>query len=160
MNLKMDILLLGNENSGKTTILNKFIDGNDVEKTIGVTFISKLLHYENDDFFLCRFWDMSGAPMYKTFIKDYIRRVHTVFVFYDVTNFDSFEHAVKIVKKISNSKKIILVGNKTDLQYSRKVTMFDINNYLNRLKNENIHPFHIETSKNNITAFKRVIKHS
>ena len=44
MNLKMDILLLGNENSGKTTILNKFIDGNDVEKTIGVTFISKLLH--------------------------------------------------------------------------------------------------------------------
>ena len=159
MHLNMDILLLGYENSGKSTILNKFINGNNVEKTIGVSFISKLLHYENDDFFLCRFWDMSGAHMYKSFIKDYLRKVHTVFIFYDVTNKQSFNYAKDLVRKIYKSKKIILVGNKTDLHFSRKVNMFDINNCLNDFKNENIHLYHIETSKNNITSFRKVIKH-
>ena len=63
-------------------------------------------------------WDSAGQEKYKGLIPSYVRNSSIVFIVYDVSNRSSFDNVpnwISFVKNIEKTK-MILVGNKTDLQ--------------------------------------------
>ena len=72
-------------------------------------------------------WDTAGQERFKSISQAYYRNSHGCIAIYDISNKQSFE---AIVEQVNNfvaytskdyARNIILVGNKTDLEYQRQV---------------------------------------
>lgn len=121
------IVLLGDQGTGKTSILNRFVSGTfseNIDPTIGVDFSTKTCSLKGK---LCRLllWDTSGQERFRSLVPSYIRDCAAVGIVYDVTNVNSF-HAlsywVDTVKSLTNDDTaIVLIGNKADRESERKV---------------------------------------
>ena len=99
-----------------------------MQPTIGVEFKSKIFDVL-DKRVKATIWDTAGAERYRTITANYYRGSHAIIFVYDVTERSSFENIEKFwLKEIReyfpvNSEVILmLVGNKIDNEYSRKVT--------------------------------------
>lgn len=124
---KSKIVLLGDQGTGKTSILNRFVSGTfseNIDPTIGVDFSTKTCSLKGK---LCRLllWDTSGQEKFRSLVPSYIRDSAAVGVVYDVTNVNSFHavsHWVDTVKSLTNDDiTIVLIGNKADRESERKV---------------------------------------
>ena len=74
----------------------------------------------------CEIIDTGGQEKFNALNKTYYKRADCCELVYDITNVDSFEECENFYKKeiAENCKeniKVILVGNKTDLEKNRKV---------------------------------------
>ena len=74
----------------------------------------------------CEIIDTGGQEKFNSINKTYYKRADCFVLVYDITNVDSFEECKNFYKKeiAENCKenvKVILVGNKTDLEKQRKV---------------------------------------
>ena len=74
----------------------------------------------------CEIIDTGGQEKFNALNKTYYKRADCCVLVYDITNVDSFEECENFYKKeiAENCKeniKVILVGNKTDLEKNRKV---------------------------------------
>jgi len=113
------IILVGDAGVGKTAIINRIVNNefSDVyEMSIGVDFVSKNIRYRGQNIKL-QIWDTAGQEKYKGLIPSYIRNSSIVFVVYDISSKNSFNHIpswINFIKSIENST-IILCGNKSDL---------------------------------------------
>ena len=91
-------------------------------------------------------WDTCGQEVYKSLITNLYRNSSLAIIVYSVCNKNSFQHVESWIKELkTNSEKnikIILVGNKTDLNNERKISFEEGENMKNR---HNIDYF-IETS--------------
>ena len=135
------IILIGDTQVGKTSFLNQFFsEGFNINfiSTIGITERSKILHYKNKVYKI-QIWDTAGQERFESIPKQYYEKIEGVFLFYDVTNEQSFDNMSKWLKDIfeGGHKDLIvyILGNKVDLIDERKV------NYetgLNFAKNKNI----------------------
>ena len=71
-------------------------------------------------------WDTAGQERFKTITSSYYKGAHGIIVVYDVTDRESFkaiDHWMdEVDKHAKESVNKILVGNKCDLDYDRKVT--------------------------------------
>jgi small GTP-binding protein len=124
------IVVIGDSGVGKTT-LSSALSGKPVRSpfaTIGLDFYR--VDIETDDSVSrIHVWDCSGQDQFFPLIPS--ARKHeesTFFVLYDVTNEDSFRrvpHWVDIARNRAGSKKIVIIGNKTDLVSERKIHMRD-----------------------------------
>ncbi len=124
------IVLIGESNTGKTSMLLRFADNVFTENylcTIGVDFKIKTLRVDNKVVKM-QIWDTAGQERFRSISLAYYRNSHGCIAMYDISNrasFDSIEE--QIMSFISSSaqdaaKNIILVGNKTDLEGKRKVS--------------------------------------
>lgn len=122
------IVLVGDVNVGKTSILTRFIDNTfqDIyDPSIGVDFFSKTIVFRDQQLKL-QFWDSAGQEKYKSLIPSYVRGASIIFVVYDksskpsnleketflnVPNWIKFLRGVQIGNSI-----IVLCGNKMDLE--------------------------------------------
>ena len=80
----------------------------------------------DDSYVICEFLDTSGHEKYNAMIRQYYQRANCCVLVYDITRKDTFKECKNFYKKeiINNCKKdikVILVGNKTDLEKDRKV---------------------------------------
>ena len=155
------VLLLGSAASGKTSILQKYY-GKPYRPypTIGVEVTSNML-LKKDQHVCIRFYDMGGARHWWWWIYHHVRDTDLVFLFYDVTRPETLDEAGELLaglEKYRNQMRVILVGNKTDREEARKVSIFDANKFLQQMKSQGWSLYHIETNVYNITAFKRVLK--
>ena len=69
-------------------------------------------------------WDSAGQEKFKSLIPNYIRGSSLVFIVYDVSNRNSFEHLqnwIEFINNIENSN-IVIVANKIDLKDKREVS--------------------------------------
>ena len=94
--------------------------------TIGVDF--KIRTLDSDDK-VCKLqiWDTAGQERFKTITSSYYKGAHGIIVIYDITDRDSFNSVhtwMSEVEKYTNDNITrILVGNKTDLEEKRAVSV-------------------------------------
>ena len=131
---KLKILLLGSAQCGKTSIVDVYNQKQTYESpTVGISVTSGCVLDNSGQRRKptpVRFYDMGGARHWWCWIPEYIKDTDIVFLFYDITRPETVEEAeeiLEILKPYQNSFQVIVVGNKTDLQDSRKVEIFDIN---------------------------------
>uniref|UniRef100_A0A6B2LM94 Uncharacterized protein n=1 Tax=Arcella intermedia TaxID=1963864 RepID=A0A6B2LM94_9EUKA len=92
--------------------------------TIGVEFGSKICEVDGKKIKL-QIWDTAGQESFRSITRSYYRGASGVVIVYDVTSVESFasvERWLEEVKEISSPK--ILIGNKCDTVFERKVTAF------------------------------------
>lgn len=125
--LSYKIVLLGDSSVGKSCIMERYVNHNFdeySEVTIGASFATKdILVKQNKIRF--EMWDTAGQERYKSLTPMYYRNAMGAIVVYDITNKETLINAESWIKKIVKERgekcKIILVGNKSDLEDKRKV---------------------------------------
>ena len=82
--------------------------------------------------------DTSGDKKYLDVLTSFIKDSNVIIIMYDITNKDSFKGLSTFNEVIKNywdkNKKVILLGNKSDLEKERKVS-FEEGKYLAKLNN-------------------------
>lgn len=129
------ITVTGDPCTGKTTLVNHFIDeclyNQETVPTIAFDYFVKIINDVDYGEIEFRIWDTSGDEKFcgPSFISTYYRTTNAVLVLFDVTSRDSFSHVSTVwLPRIrsaclhSDSVKLCLVGNKTDLIKNRVIS--------------------------------------
>jgi len=119
--LQYSLLLIGDSNVGKTSVLTKYVNGGfnaNFDSTIGIDFKIKSVQMNGKNIKL-RIWDTAGQEKFRTITNSYYRGAHGVIVCYSIIDRDSF-HAVRNwlnqVEQFGNDSVIVsLIGCKCDL---------------------------------------------
>jgi len=158
-NVKM--LFLGAAGTGKTSIIHRY--HNKLYKdgpTVGIEMTSHAVTNDIGRPTWVRLWDMGGARYWWTWIEHYIENVDILFIFYDVTNKKTLEEAGELLDRLGSRKhmfRTILVGNKTDLESQRVISVFDVNKFIGLQRSKGWQLRHIECSLYNIIAFRKIL---
>jgi Ras-related protein Rab-11A len=121
------VALVGNEGTGKSSILNQFIEkkfSNNYVPTLGVNLLKTKVEVDNPngghDLVNLMIWDIAGQRKYEKIRPMYFQGCRAVILVYDITRPRTFE-AVKSkwlvdFKDFAKANMVyILVGNKKDL---------------------------------------------
>ena len=126
----LKIVLVGESNVGKTALLTRFSDDTFSESfisTVGVDFKVRTLAL-NGKVVKLQIWDTAGQERFRTITSAYYRGADGILVVYDVTSQESFAHVKTWMAEISryaaqrDQVKLLVVGNKTDLEGQRRGT--------------------------------------
>lgn len=134
--MKLRIIVVGPTCSGKTTLVNRYVNNtfSDVyDITIGVEFLTKYLIVNNKQIQL-QIWDCAGHDTFKSITRNYYKNSCIALCVFDLSSRSSFQ---SVLSHIRESKEfcedyvtIALVGNKSDLK-SITVTSADIEAVVN-----------------------------
>ena len=126
--IKLKLIVVGNQSTGKSCILNRFVNETFDEKyqaTIGLDFQSKNITIHDQDVRLI-IYDTAGQEKFRSLIPMYIREAQIILLIYDISDresFDSMPRWIQEVKDVINKEVVYaLIGNKIDLEKERKVT--------------------------------------
>ncbi len=131
------IIIIGNSNVGKTSIINRFTDKEFKDKhlaTLGCDFHMKTIMI-NEKMIKIQIWDTAGMEKYQSITKSYYRGAQACLIVFDITNresFESIENWIENFNKFCNpniQKIILLIGNKCDLGIDRKISYEEAENY-------------------------------
>jgi Ras-related protein Rab-6A len=132
---KFKLIFLGDQNVGKSCILNRFMNDTFTEEyqaTIGLDFQSKNVQIDNQDIHLL-LYDTAGQEKFRSLIPMYTRDSNIILLVYEINNKDSFIHLPDWLNDLSNVNKedviFALVGNKIDLEEKRQVSTEEGKNY-------------------------------
>mmetsp|Transcript_47446 Transcript_47446/g.111670 ORF Transcript_47446/g.111670 Transcript_47446/m.111670 type:complete len:232 (-) Transcript_47446:73-768(-) len=122
------IVLIGDSNVGKTSILTRFSDDSFSESfiaTIGVDFRVRTLEVDAKLVKL-QIWDTAGQERFRTITSAYYRGADGIVIVYDVTCQESFDHVETWLGEIAryttvDSVSKLVIGNKSDLEDKRAV---------------------------------------
>ncbi|KAG7536405.1 Small GTPase [Arabidopsis suecica] len=122
------VVMSGDLGVGKSNILSRITTNEfhvESRSTIGVEFTTRTYHIDNK-IIKAQIWDT--ARRYAAFASLYHREAKGVLLVYDITNHSTFENVELWLKKIresidANNVVIMLVGNKSDLEDSRQVSI-------------------------------------
>ena len=118
---KVKILMLGDSNVGKSTLVN--ILRGKKQQTYTPTIFDNIYHYlEIDgDFFQLDIRDTSGAPEYANLITRHLNEVDLVLMCYAVDNRTSFYNLGSYWRQQVSEVPIIMLGLKIDLRYDQDI---------------------------------------
>lgn len=157
--------IVGSCGVGKTSIIQKYLknNNNNTETTLGAifwTFIHKTytgLDYKID------FWDTAGQERYNSLIPMYSRNSDIILIAFDISDRGTFldvDRWLHTLTEKSKKSNFILVGNKCDMEFYRKVYERDVKKYINDQKKLGIDMIYLETSAkegNNINKLFEII---
>jgi small GTP-binding protein len=121
------LLLIGDSNVGKTSILTKYVDNNftnNYNTTIGIDFKIKTIIIGEYKVKL-QLWDTAGQEKFRALTTSYFRGAQGVIITFDLTKLESFLHTemwLSELLKNNDDYNIILVGNKSDLKEKIVIT--------------------------------------
>lgn len=133
------LVLLGDMSVGKTCIVHRLVRDMFYEvqdSTIGSAFTTKIIQTDKS---IVKFeiWDTAGQERYRTLAPMYYRGARVAIVVYDITDKHTFDNAKKWVNEIQlrglPDVIIALVGNKTDLESSRQISVTEVVDFINEL---------------------------
>ena len=126
--IKLKLIVVGNQGTGKTSILNRFVSetfDENYQATIGLDFHSKNITIHDQDVRLI-IYDTAGQEKFRSLIPMYIREAQIILFIYDISDKDSFDSIPKWIQQVNDviNKEVVfvLIGNKLDLESNRKVT--------------------------------------
>jgi small GTP-binding protein len=127
--LSFKIIIIGDPGVGKScisvkAIKDKFIEG--YETTVGFDFFTYCIKM-NGQIIQLKIWDTCGQEVYRALIHNFFRNTSLAILVYSIDNKESFKNLnfwLNDLKTQSNPDiKIILIGNKKDLNEKREVTL-------------------------------------
>ena len=132
------VLLLGNSDVGKSSLLLRFVDKTWTDSfvpTIGVDFKVKTMEI-GDKTVKMQIWDTAGQERFRNVVASYFRGSNGILLIYDVTNRDSFKNLDNWLEVIENNASDnvlkILIGNKVDLVDDREIKKEEGQQFANR----------------------------
>ena len=154
------MIVIGDAGVGKSCLTNraakdKFISN--YSPTIGFEFLSFSTNIDNKIIKL-QIWDTCGQEVYRSLITNFYRNASLAMMVYSIDSKESFLHINQWLKEVriqSNPDvKIILIGNKADLENEREVD-YDV---AQRFKEENQILYFEETSAKTGLNSKKVFE--
>ena len=126
------IIMLGDSNVGKTSIMTRLIDDNFLNHhvtTLGMQQSQKLFKVSGAEVKLL-IWDTAGQERFHTMTDMYYRKTQGILLIYDCTDLFTFNNIQNWLKQIREKKElsavvIFLIANKIDLDDERKVSIED-----------------------------------
>jgi Ras-related protein Rab-2A len=126
--INFKVIVIGNSSVGKTCITNQATKNffpNNYQATIGMEIYSLFLRIDRKIIKL-QIWDTCGQEIYRSLITNFYRSSSLAIIVYAINKKETFKDLGLWIKelKLNNSPdtKIILVGNKLDLQNDRQIT--------------------------------------
>ena len=119
----MSIIIIGDGEVGKTSILKYFDKGKAPSahiRTVGVDYITHLTQREGNDINV-KLWDTAGQERFRTLTYQFYKQADGIIIAFDLTNKESFKNVKlwiqSIYKNLGQGDEVqkILVGNKLDL---------------------------------------------
>ena len=128
----LKLILIGDTNTGKSTILHNYINLRKnyvvTDPTIGVDFGTRIITLHDNKKVKLQCWDTAGQEKYRCIVRSYFRDVCAVLLVFDVTNPMTFYNLpfwlneIKMHKSCRNhDHPILLIGTKIDKRY-RKIS--------------------------------------
>jgi small GTP-binding protein len=161
---KIKLMIIGETRTGKTSLISRYCKGDYSESpylsTIGIDFQIKNLTINSKKIRL-QIWDTAGQERFRNIAKNYYQSSDGFIIVYDITNSESFQTLDYWIEEIkSNSHeftKMILVGNKCDLEDERQVKKEEGKDYA---KKEKIKFYEVSAKEgtNINTAFDTLVK--
>jgi len=123
------VVLIGDSGVGKSNLLSRYLKNEfsyDTKTTVGVEFGAKKV--EIDDFKIkVQIWDTAGQERYKSITNAYYKGAKGALLLYDITRRETFTSIDKWVPELKQNGdkdvEIVLVGNKTDLEDKRQISI-------------------------------------
>ena len=132
------VLLLGNSDVGKSSLLLRFVDSvwnESFVPTIGVDFKVKTLDI-GEKRVKMQIWDTAGQERFRNVVATYFRGSNGILLIYDITSRESFKNLeswlIEIEKNASENVLKILIGNKNDLENERVISKEEGQDFANR----------------------------
>lgn len=128
---KCKVFVLGDSKVGKTCFIQRFCQNifKDNISTIGCDMLSKEYVLSDGTKSSIDFWDTAGQERFKSITKSMIKNADGIILMYDITNeetFNSVSQWISDIKQIvSPHVRLLLVGNKSDLDDKRVIQVFD-----------------------------------
>ena len=128
------IILIGDSNTGKTTICNTLLDRNNphmqYQPTIGIDLNVINMELYNDTNIKIQLWDTAGQEVYRSIINSYYRNTCGVILTYNITDrrsFFSLDNWLNDINKFNCCKHyykhpILLLGTNRDKENKRQVS--------------------------------------
>lgn len=115
------IIVVGDTNVGKTSIINKFTKDTfdqSMISTIGIDFVTKQIIAKSKPVSL-QIWDTAGQERFRSLTQSYYRSAHAVILVFNLEKEESLESLDRWIADIrefaSVNVPIVLVGNKLDV---------------------------------------------
>jgi len=127
------IIVVGKQYSGKTTLVNKYVDRESSENyttTIGVEFCTKSIQV-NDKKVKCQIWDTAGQERFRSIISTYYRGCSGALICFDINKRDEFLEIPFWIEEIKNNNldkkiEIVIVATKIDEKNFNSVSTNEI----------------------------------
>tara|TARA_B110000971_G_scaffold133699_1_gene136803 strand:+ start:6063 stop:6671 length:609 start_codon:yes stop_codon:yes gene_type:complete len=147
--IRLKCVLLGDENTGKSSLLKRFVDNKFTEKsvtTVGCAFNSKKLKINEVDVSL-DIWDTAGQEKYRSLLPMYYKNAKIVLLCLDLSReTNNLQETVKYwFEQLNNNceieeREVFFVGTKSDIKIDSVVDK------INRIKNTYKNIIYVETS--------------
>ena len=153
--LSFKMIVIGDAGVGKSCLTSQASKGifeESYSATVGFEFLVFNVKL-NEKVVKLQIWDTCGQELYRSLISSFYRNSSLAMMVYAINNKESFMHIeswLKEVKLQSNPEiKVFLIGNKSDLEEERKVTLEEAKTFK---EEHGIHYFSEASAKNGINA--------
>lgn len=131
------LIFLGNSGVGKSNIINRIAHFDfDLNKkpTIGIDYYMIKIVY-NDKTYKVQLWDTAGQERFLSIVRSYYYNIDGAVIVYDITNYKSFKYINYWLDEIKNNCNkdvpVLILGNKSDLDVIREVSIDEATKYAN-----------------------------
>lgn len=118
--IEVKVCIIGDSDVGKTSLSMRYCHGqfpDNSSPTIGASFLQKRVEIDGTELSL-QIWDTAGQERFRSMAPMYYRGAKAAVLVFDVSNEDSFHHAVTWLKdlKVHADPEVVIVlaGNKCD----------------------------------------------
>lgn len=122
------VIVIGDSFVGKSCLTNKATKNvfeDTYSATIGFEYVSSHIKVK-DKICKIQIWDTCGQEVYRSLITGFYRSASSAILVYSVDNYESFQNLELWLKELKTysgpDTKVLLVGNKSDLQSKRVVS--------------------------------------
>ncbi|XP_029386825.1 ras-related protein Rab-17-like isoform X1 [Echeneis naucrates] len=127
--LRAKMVLLGSSGVGKSSLALRFVkdEFKSASPTVGCAYLTRVVHL-SDVTLRFEIWDTAGQEKYHSITPLYYRGAHVALVVYDISKRETFARAQMWLNElqkqyIQGSTVMWLIGNKTDLNQERQVSV-------------------------------------
>ena len=124
----LKLSLIGDAQTGKTSIINRFVDNEFNINMVSTTGIDKKevsMKMKDDNEIKLIIWDTAGQERFNSISSTMVKNCHGIIICFAINNIESFKNVInwlQDVREISRNIPVVLFGNKCDLIDERKIS--------------------------------------